>query len=330
MTRTSIAFIGLLLTIPVFAEDERLSAEVLWQMERVGAPKISPNGEHVVVPVTTYPEDSDTPVSRLWLTSADGKRSARPITADGGNASDPVFSPDGSRLAFVSKRGEEEAGQIYVLPMDGPGEAEAISEVPTGASQLLWVGEHIYFASSVWPDKSFDEMAEALEAQEEKKVTAMVWNEMPYSNWDKYLDEARETHVYRIPADGGNVEALTAPTGHALPPGSANFTAFDVAPDESLLAFVADSKAGEPHGNFDLYLLEIGENSARNLTPDNDASDINPMFSPDGRHLAYTRQDIPGFYGDQSKLAIYSLRSRQTEKINILKEYNKNERLSPP
>ena len=35
----------------------RLSAEVLWQLQRVGQPMVSPDGGQVVVPVTTYPED---------------------------------------------------------------------------------------------------------------------------------------------------------------------------------------------------------------------------------------------------------------------------------
>ena len=45
----------------------RLTAEVLWQLQRVGQPMVSPNGDQVVVPVTTYPEDGGDAHSRLWL-----------------------------------------------------------------------------------------------------------------------------------------------------------------------------------------------------------------------------------------------------------------------
>lgn len=309
--------IALILAATVFAnataaeESQRLTADVLWQLDRVGPPKISPDGKQIVVPVTSYPEDAEESETRIWLLG----EQPRPLTLAGGKASEPVFSPDGSRLAFVSARDEEAAGQIYVLPMNGPGEAEVITDIPTGASDLKWVGKHIYFTSNVWPEQSFEQMAETVKEEKEKKVSAMVWTEMPYSFWDHYLDEGREQHIYRVPAAGGDVEPLTLATGHAIPPGSAYFGAWDVAPDEETLAFVADSKAGEPHGNLDVFLLDVGESDAMNITADNEASDANPMFSPDGRLLAYTRQRIKGFYGDQSKLVLRRLRNGDTEEL---------------
>ena len=115
-----------LLVLPMtFAAENppRLSAEVLWQLQRVGNPVVSPDGDQVVVPVTTYPEDGEAAKSRLWLLSVDGATAQRPLTADEANASGPVFSPDGSRLAFVRKSGEEEPAQVYVMPMNEPGEA---------------------------------------------------------------------------------------------------------------------------------------------------------------------------------------------------------------
>jgi dipeptidyl aminopeptidase/acylaminoacyl peptidase len=314
MPRIFLIVVAQLLAVTAFAqqEQERLTAEVLWQLDRVGAPRISPDGDQVVVPVTSYPDDSDEAESRIWLLG----ENARPLTIAGGKASDPVFSPDGSRLAFVSSRNEEEAGQVYVLPMDGPGEAQVITDVPTGASGLKWVGEHIYFVSNVWPGKTFEEMAEILEQEKEKKVSAMVWTEMPYSFWDHYLDEDREQHVYRVAAEGGDVEALTLETGYAIPPDSAYFGAWDVSPDEETLAFVADARAGEPYGNYDIFLLDVGGSDARNITPDNEASDANPMFSPDGKLLAYTRQNIQGFYGDQSKLVLRRLGNGETREVH--------------
>jgi dipeptidyl aminopeptidase/acylaminoacyl peptidase len=122
----------------------------------------------------------------------------RALTSPGQSASNPVFSPDGSTLAFVSTRGDDEAGQIYLLPMDGPGEATRLTEVPTGVSSLKWVGEHIYFISSIWPGKTWEEMAEQIQADKDSHVSAMQWNALPYSSWDHYLDEDRQAHLYRV------------------------------------------------------------------------------------------------------------------------------------
>src|SRR6056297_1021234 len=108
---------------------KRLTAEVLWQLDRVGAPVVSPDGARVVAPVTSYDVESDESETRLWLLAADGETAQRPLTASGATASSPVFSPDGSRLAFISKRSDDEAAQAYVLPMDAPGEAVALTDV---------------------------------------------------------------------------------------------------------------------------------------------------------------------------------------------------------
>ena len=296
-------------------ERTRLTAEVLWKMDRVGAPVISPDARYVVTPVTAYDVETDEAETRLYLLSPEGGLQ-RPLTAAGSSAGSPVFSPDGTKLAFTSKRAENDAAQLYVLPMDAPGEAVQVGEVPTGVSGLKWVGDHIYFVSDVWPDKSFDEMAEQMKAEDEDHVSAYEWTEMPYSFFDRYLHEARQMHVYRIPAAGGAIEALTIGTGLELPRGSGGGSDYDVSPDGSLLAFVADSSTEGVIENNDVFLLDIGSTTARNLTQGNAASDFNPMFSPDGAMLAFNRQHIVGFYGDTRSLMIHELATDRTRVIH--------------
>src|SRR6056297_3503548 len=222
-------------------EQKRLSAEILWQLDRLGEPVISPGGRYVVVPATSFEVDSDGSETRLWLLGSADEPGQRPISAAGASASSPVFSPDGSTLAFISKRGEDDAGQVYMLPMDAPGEATRLTEVPTGVSALKWGGQHIYFVSSVWPGKSFDEMAQALKAEKHSKVSAHVWTEMPYAFFDTWLDEDRENHLFRIPATGGEIQPLSQPAGLVLSPSGAGTGDYDVSSDESSLAIVADS-----------------------------------------------------------------------------------------
>lgn len=298
------------------AEPAGLSAEVLWQLDRLGEPVVSPGGRYVVVPATSFDVETDESETRLWLLGDAEAPGQRAISAAGASASSPVFSPDGSALAFVSKRGEDEAGQVYLLPMDAPGEAARLTEVPTGVSGLKWVGEHIYFVSSVWPGKTFEDMAEALKAEKESKVSAHVWTEMPYAYFDTWLDEDRENHLFRIPAEGGEIEALTEPAGLRLSATGAGVGDYDVAPDGRRLAVVADSATDGIYPNPDVYLLEVGGDDPVNLTQGNAAPDGAPMFSPDGRLLAFSRQHIPGFYGDQRKLMLHELATGRTRLVH--------------
>ena len=317
MKRLILALFLFFLPLSLAAENSnRLTAEVLWQLQRVGQPMVSPNGDQVVVPVTTYPEDGGDAHSRLWLLSVDSDAVQRPLTAEEGSASGPVFSPDGSQLAFVRKLNKEDAPQIYKMPMRGPGEAVKLTDVPTGVSAIKWVGEHIYFISNVWPEMSFDAMKEKIEADKESKLSAKVWNAMPYSHWDSWVTEDKQNHLYRVRDTGGDVEALTLPIGIQLSRADVDASDYDVSPDGKLLAFVADGGEGGVYPNEDIFVSHIGSGKAKNITEDNSAPDDLPQFSPDGRMLAFSRQHIAGFYADQVKLMIHEVKSGKSRMVH--------------
>lgn len=295
------------------AEQKLLSAELIWELERIGSPVISPNGQQIVVPITKYDLATDRGQSQLWLYSPDAGEQ-RSLSAAGTRASEATFSPDGSMLAFISQRDKDDAGQIYLLPMDGPGEAKRLTNVPTGVYGIHWADDHLYFISNVWPDKNWEEMSEQLTAEKNKKVSAHRWTDLPYSSFDRWLDESREAHVFRIPASGGDVEAVTQPLGYQLPRSSQSASSYAVHPNGEWIAFNTDT-SDSVVPKIDLFLAKIGSGEAKNITANNPAPDANPMFSPDGKTLAFTRQRIVGFYADQTNLVLHDLASGNEREI---------------
>ncbi len=341
-----------------------LSAEVLWKMQRIGSPIISPDGKWVVAPVTRYTVDDDKSHTDLWIFSEDGSVE-RPLTRHGSADGQPVFSPDGSLLAFLSRRDNDETSQIYILPLSEPGEAVRLVTVPTGVNAPKWVGDHIYFITRVWPAKSWQEMEEEMERQSKSHVSAHIWNEMPYSHWDHWLDEERQAHIYRVPVgksvltsaknaggrsaagqsaiaseiagedtDGNHtttraknentgdsddkngdlvslrlVEPVTLPTGRELPRSTQGLSTYDVSFEGSHVVFSSDTNRDDTNPKMDLYLTVPGTGEALNITPENDAPDSNPLFSPDGSKIAYNQQQIPGFYADTRRLVLYDIGS---------------------
>ena len=302
---------------------KHLTVERLWQMQRIGSPVVSDDGKYIVAPVTGYDVKTDKASTRLWLFSADGKQQ-RPLTIDGQRASEPVFSPDGKTLAFISQRHNDDAGQIYLLAMDVPGEAQRLTEVPTGVHGLKWRGKHLYFISRVWPEKSWDEMAAQLKADKDDKVSAMQWNALPYAHFDHYLDEDRQAHLFRIAATASatnaaatnsrEVQPLTQPLGRQLPRSSQSASSYDVDSNEQYLAFNANGWDNQVDAKIDIFLSRIGSDTAENLTKDNVAPDSDPTFSPDGKSLAFSRQQIHGFYADTARLMVYDL-AQKTSRV---------------
>lgn len=312
-------FVVSILLMPWFStqadDTQYLTQELIWKIERIGAPVIAPQGGHIVAPVTRYNLDTDQGETRLWLFNADGSVQ-RPLTADGQRASNAVFNKDGTKLAFISQRGDDSAGQIYVLPMDGPGEANRISDVPTGVSGMKWIGEHFYFVSNIWPGLDWDEQKERLQEERDKHVSAYKWTRLPYSSFDRYIDESRQFHIFRIPAEGGDIDRITEHFERELPRSGAGANSFDVSPDERWVAFVSDSaEQGAENSINDIFLARIGGDNILNITEANDGSDSNPMFSPDGRTLAFTQQKIVGFYADTANVVLHNLSNHQQRVI---------------
>lgn len=87
--------------------------EALWLMPRVGAPAPSPDGKWVVVSVTEPAYDDKDQQSDLWVVPADGSAEARRLTRTKAAESGVAWSPDSRRIAFVTRREGDEAGQIH-------------------------------------------------------------------------------------------------------------------------------------------------------------------------------------------------------------------------
>lgn len=292
-----------------------LTADAMWRLKRLGAPAIAPDGRLTVVPVTTYDIEKNLGLTDLWLVpTKPGK--ARQLTSDPASDTSPAWSPDGEMIAFVSKRGEDKEPQIYVIPIAG-GEARRITDVPTGVMAPKWFPDsrRIAFLSRVWPEaNTWTEQAERMQRHADRKMTAQVWDKAPISHWDHYLD-GRETHIYAVSLAGGEPQAITF--GRSLPLDAAepDASSYDIAPDGAEIAFAADTDTSGVDPNFDVFVMPIEGGEPRNLTTDNSAHDTTPLYSPDGRLLAFRRQMLKDFYADRARLMLFDRRNSQTRAL---------------
>lgn len=307
---------GIVLTCVAHAEP--YTAAAMWQLQRLGDPDISPDGRLAVVPVTRYDVDKNKGDTDLWLVpTKPGK--ARQLTSSGGSASTPVWSPDGEMIAFVGKRGEDKQQQLYVIAVGG-GEARRVTNVPTGVIAPKWFPDsrRIAFLSQVWPDlATWPDMDKRMTARNEAKMTAQVWDKAPVSHWDHYLDD-RQTHIYSISIDGGEPQAITLNSGVALDRAEPDANSYDISPDATEVAFAVNTDRTGVDQNFDIFTLPVEGGSSQNLanlTQDNPGDDTAPLYSPDGRSLAFRRQVIKDFYADRARLMLFDRRGSKLRGI---------------
>jgi dipeptidyl aminopeptidase/acylaminoacyl peptidase len=292
-----------------------LTVEALWAIRRVGVPTVSPDGRFACVPVTRYDMEKNEGSTELWLfpTGLGGKPAGRPRRLTGGDKdSDPRWSPDGRFIAFTAKRRDDTEPQVYVIASDG-GEATRMTSLATGASHVKWFpdGKRIAFVSWVWPELSGDAaQAKRVKARKDDKVKAHVTERAEFRYWDHWLTDGREPHVFVCELPGGRTRDLMAGTGRALPPWDPSDEHFDIAPDGAQIAFQADlaPEPGMMH-RLDIVTLDVGSGRTRVLTATTGTSDANPVYSPDGRFLAFNSYDTARAFNDQGHLSLLERRS---------------------
>jgi dipeptidyl aminopeptidase/acylaminoacyl peptidase len=176
----------LLAAAAAFAQKRPITHEDVWLMKRVGEPVVSPDGKSILFSLTEPDYDSAKQSADLWVVSASGGAPRR-LTFTKAPESGAVWSPDGTRLAFVTRREGDEAPQVYVMPMSG-GEAQRITSIAGGAANPQWRpdGKAILFESE------YDPIAAARKL---RKSNARIYDSMPVRFWNAWLDE-KKPHVF--------------------------------------------------------------------------------------------------------------------------------------
>lgn len=306
-----------------------ITAEDLNNIHYVQDPQFSPDGQTVAF-VKVTPDAKDKSYKRnIWLYTLETDDSIQ--LTRGNKDGQPRWSPDGTQLAFVSKRGDKP--QIYLLPTAGiGGEARALTSMENGAQNPDWSpdGTQIAFLSPLNTEERANENSDdatepptdKLEEKHRKERKAedeknswdprSMWR-IPYRRGTAYVDE-RYNQIYTITIDESLEDEDAKPrrltdvnADHAQPFWSADgtkiYTSRTFTPEDD-----------EPWRTNNVYTVNVETQESKRWV-DDEHNVFLPTPSPDGKWIACGRTLI-GITDVPMRFVVMSSDGSETRIVN--------------
>ncbi|MGC4108479.1 MAG: hypothetical protein QM753_19320 [Thermomicrobiales bacterium] len=247
---------------------------VVYDLPSLAYPRISPDGTRIAFVRNQVNRETGKPESAIWLIDRDGSNRRR-LTWTGTRNGDPVWSPDGSKLAFTSVRDGDKPHAVVVLGFDG-GEPEIVSRHATPASGLAWSpdGSQIAYATAVDPENPDETPRDPKAPAAVRVVKRIDYKQDGYG----FVNDVRY-QVFVVDVASGERRQLTSGSNDHLGP--------VWSPDGASLAVTLPRLNGMAS---QLGVLDVRPGELRAFGPEKGSAHLT-AWSPDGASILYAGND---------------------------------------
>jgi dipeptidyl aminopeptidase/acylaminoacyl peptidase len=288
-------------------------------MRRASGLAASPDGSHLAFVLRSTDVEAGRGRTDIWLVHASGGE-ARALTSHPENDSDPTWAKDGKSIYFLSSRSG--SNQLHRVRIDG-GEAEQITKLPVDIESYHLSPDEktIVFSAETFPDCPTLACTEQRTNEiKKKKTSGRIYDALFFRHWDTWK-EGKRSHLFAYtlgedPArtrdlmSGMKMDAPSKPFG-----GAEEFT---FTPDGKAIVFTARDPGKNEALSTDLDLFQIAldaKSAPKKLTTENRATDTLPVFSPDGKTLAYLAMARAGYEADKQTIMLRDVASGKTRPL---------------
>ncbi len=259
------------------------SFEDVISVEGIGSVSVSADGNAIAYTVSSTDWDENQFSRQIWLARTATNETAEPFQLTRGEKSSrsPQFAPSGTRLAFLTDRGN--GSEIFIIDTRG-GEASAVTDFEGSISSFAWSkdGKSIAFVATPSDNSERDARKKA------------------YGDYAGEDEDLTYSHLWVIELDSADGENSAKHAATQLTSGE-DFTvgSFDWAPDGSSIAF--DHRPRPVIDDFvrsDISIVDVSSTTVRPLMSAA-APESGPLFSPDGKRVAFSSSfDNNPYYGN--------------------------------
>ncbi len=238
----------------------------------VGSPRLSPDGTQILYTRSDTDWKKNGRTTHIWRINSDGSGEVQLTNGEDGESS-PRWSPDGTRVAFLAKRGEDEHTQIYVMRNRG-GEASPLTEHDSsvGSFQFSPDGGHVFF------------LASDPKSAEEKKKDRLQDDVFAFD------ENYKQRHLFRVAADGDGPQKA-----ERLTEGDFSIRGFQLSGDGMKIAHHrAPSPLVDNGDEGEVWLMDADGGNAMQLT-DNTVAERGAQLSPDGSQVMFLSDSSADF-----------------------------------
>lgn len=297
-----------------------MTPEVLWSFGRIGDPSVSPDGTHVLYSVTNYNIEENKSYRDLYVVPVSGGE-ARQITSTEEKETSALWRPDGKKIGYLSAKSGDM--QLWEMNTDGS-EAIQVSDIKGGITGFKYSpdGTKILFTADVKVKPGVHDLFPDL-----PKANAHLETDLMYKHWDEWVETV--PHPFVADLKNGKVEnAVDLLEGEPFespmkPFGGVEQLAWS--PDGKTIAYTCRKKTGKEYAistNSDIYFYDVEMRKTENKTEGMMGYDQNPVFSPDGKWLAWESMERDGYEADKIRLFVMNLETG--EKTDMSAGFDQN------